>query len=216
MISPRSLKKELARGPSQPEPKTMSTRARISFKRKKPTEITEDAFQIEHHFHEVITEGFVRIQALQEKNLVEAEEKIADLRTIAAAKDKKIAQLEKEVNGLKKKIMVAKIMLEEIEANKVELEATGEAKVCAARTILQDRIKMAEEAKDPIFDRSAWNVEGWKLALLNFGGEADEDQVRTLEARTSEAKEQKGGVGEEAGGDVAAVGDAATMGNDGC
>ncbi|MFS7927824.1 hypothetical protein Hanom_Chr04g00313661 [Helianthus anomalus] len=44
MISPHSLKKELARGPSQPEPKTMSTRARTGSKRKKPADTTEDAF----------------------------------------------------------------------------------------------------------------------------------------------------------------------------
>ncbi|MFS7927825.1 hypothetical protein Hanom_Chr04g00313671 [Helianthus anomalus] len=69
---------------------------------------------------------------------------------------------------------------------------------------------------DPTFDRSAWNVEGWKLALPNLGREANEDQMLTLEAGTSEAKEQKGGVGDEAGGDAATVGDATTMANDGC
>ncbi|MFS7994572.1 hypothetical protein Hanom_Chr12g01107621 [Helianthus anomalus] len=89
MISTRLLKKELARGPSQLEPKTMSTRARTGSKRKKPVETTEDAFQIERHFYAVITEGFVCIQALQEKNLAKAKEKLVDLHTIASTKIKR-------------------------------------------------------------------------------------------------------------------------------
>ncbi|MFS7994573.1 hypothetical protein Hanom_Chr12g01107631 [Helianthus anomalus] len=90
------------------------------------------------------------------------------------------------------------------------MNATEDAKVCVAHTILQARIK-----KLRIFDCSAWNVEGWKLALLNLGGENDEGQVLTLEAGTSEAREQKGGVGDEADGDAALVGDSATMDNEG-
>ncbi|MFS7945218.1 hypothetical protein Hanom_Chr06g00521611 [Helianthus anomalus] len=38
---------------------------------------------------------FVRLKAHQDKSLVEAEENLASLRSIAAAKDKKITQLEK-------------------------------------------------------------------------------------------------------------------------
>ncbi|MFS8016470.1 hypothetical protein Hanom_Chr15g01369081 [Helianthus anomalus] len=129
MISPRSLKRELAKGQSQPEPKMMSTRARTGSKRKKPADSTDDAFQVERPFHDVITE-------------------LSDLCTTTATKDQRISQLEKEINGLEKKIMVA-----EIEANMVELEAAKEAKVCAAQTVLQARIKMADEAMDPTFDR---------------------------------------------------------------
>ncbi|MFS8016483.1 hypothetical protein Hanom_Chr15g01369211 [Helianthus anomalus] len=44
MISPRSLKRELAKGQSQPEPKMMSTPARTGSKRNKPTDSTDDAF----------------------------------------------------------------------------------------------------------------------------------------------------------------------------
>ncbi|KAJ0856951.1 hypothetical protein HanRHA438_Chr13g0584471 [Helianthus annuus] len=149
MISPRSLKKELAKGPSQPEPKTMPTRARTGSKRKKPTDNTEDAFQIERRFHDVINEGFVRLQAIQEKNLAEVEEKLTDLRKIVAAKDKKLAQLEKEKTGLDDQLMFAEIGIHEAQVN-----ATENAKVCATRTVLQGRIKMVEEAMDPAFDRS--------------------------------------------------------------
>ncbi|KAJ0561078.1 hypothetical protein HanHA300_Chr06g0218761 [Helianthus annuus] len=150
LISPRSLKKELARGPSTTEPKTVGTRSKTCSKRKKPSDNTDDSFQVERHFHEVITEGFVHLQVIHEKKLAEVEQKVSNLYAAATAKDKRISQLEKEINGLEKKIMVA-----EIESNKVELEAAEEAKVCVARTFLQARIKMAEEAMDPAFDRSS-------------------------------------------------------------
>ncbi|MFS7955398.1 hypothetical protein Hanom_Chr07g00642141 [Helianthus anomalus] len=60
MISPHSLEKERARGRSQPDPKTMST-CRTDYKRKKTTDNIDDAFQVEHHFHDVIIEVGSRI-----------------------------------------------------------------------------------------------------------------------------------------------------------
>ncbi|MFS8016482.1 hypothetical protein Hanom_Chr15g01369201 [Helianthus anomalus] len=59
-------------------------------------------------------------------------------------------------------------MVDEIEANMVELEAAKEAKVCAARTVLQARIKMTDEAMDPTFDRSAgtWMDGCWPSRTL--------------------------------------------------
>ncbi|MFS8034243.1 hypothetical protein Hanom_Chr17g01578881 [Helianthus anomalus] len=95
---------------------------------------------------------FVRIQNIQEKNLAEAEEKLADLRTIAAAKEKKIAQLEKEKASLDEQRVITEVGIHEAHVN-----ATEDAKVCAAHTVLQARIKMAEEAMDPSFGRSAWS-----------------------------------------------------------
>ncbi|KAM0006550.1 hypothetical protein Hdeb2414_s0019g00547261 [Helianthus debilis subsp. tardiflorus] len=142
----------------------MSTRASTSSKRKKPADNTDDAFQIERHFHDVITERFVRLQAIQDRNLAEADDKLADIRNIAVAMDKKLAQLEKEKTGLDEQLMFVEIGIHEAQIN-----ATENAKVCAARTVLQARIKMAEEAMDPTFDRSAWNVNGWKLDLQNLG-----------------------------------------------
>ncbi|MFS7947466.1 hypothetical protein Hanom_Chr06g00548611 [Helianthus anomalus] len=113
---PRSLKKKLARGPSQPELKTMSTHAKTCSKRKKPADSAE------------------------------AEEKLTDLRSTTAAKEKRIVQLEKEVNGLKKKIMVV-----EIEANKVELEAAEEAKICVGTS-------GAKEQKEAAGDEACGDV----------------------------------------------------------
>ncbi|MFS7904271.1 hypothetical protein Hanom_Chr01g00034161 [Helianthus anomalus] len=66
----------------------MTTRAKARSQRKKPK---EDSFQIERQFHNFITEWFVRLKALQDKTLSKAEEKLADLRSIIATKDKKVA-----------------------------------------------------------------------------------------------------------------------------
>ncbi|MFS7899377.1 hypothetical protein Hanom_Chr00s055014g01782311 [Helianthus anomalus] len=106
-----------------------------------------------------------------------------DLCSIAAAKDKKIAQLEKEKANLDEQLMIAEVGIHEAQVN-----ATEDAKVYATRTLGHDQ-------------------DGWKLALLNLGGEADVDQVLTLEAGTSGAKEQNDDVVDAAGGDVVALGD---------
>ncbi|MFS7953827.1 hypothetical protein Hanom_Chr07g00623151 [Helianthus anomalus] len=86
------------------------------------------------------------------------------------------------------------IMVAEIEANKVGLE-------------------VAEEAMDPAFDYSSWNVDGWKMALQNLGGDPEDEQVLTLEAGASGVKEPmvaaEGDAGGEARGDGAAAGCAA-------
>ncbi|KAJ0728683.1 hypothetical protein HanLR1_Chr07g0244421 [Helianthus annuus] len=150
---------------------------------------------------------FVRLKAFQEKSLAQDEENLADLRSIIAAKDKKITQLEKEKIGLEEQVMFVEIGIHEAEMN-----ATEDAKVCAARAILQARIKIAQEATDPSFDQSAWVVAGWKQTLLKLGGDAEPEQVKALEAGPSGAKEVKE-CGE--GGAGAAEGDAAEVGNEG-
>ncbi|MFS8022864.1 hypothetical protein Hanom_Chr16g01444541 [Helianthus anomalus] len=107
MISHRSIKDELAKGQSQPE--TVTTRAKVGSKWKKPSEPQEDNFKVERQFQEFVNERLVRLKAHKDKCLAEAEENLAGLRSIAAAKDMKITQLEKEVNSLEKQIMVAEI-----------------------------------------------------------------------------------------------------------
>ncbi|KAJ0845746.1 hypothetical protein HanRHA438_Chr15g0717091 [Helianthus annuus] len=56
MISPRSIKRELARGQSQPEPKVMTTCVKTRSKWKKPSDPEEYSFQIERQFHDFVTE----------------------------------------------------------------------------------------------------------------------------------------------------------------
>ncbi|MFS8011846.1 hypothetical protein Hanom_Chr14g01313821 [Helianthus anomalus] len=55
IVSPRSIKKELAASQSIPESKGMSTRGKES-KRKKPSESSEGLPLIEHQLHEAVSE----------------------------------------------------------------------------------------------------------------------------------------------------------------
>ncbi|KAJ0764835.1 hypothetical protein HanPI659440_Chr08g0296621 [Helianthus annuus] len=197
LIYPRSIKKELAKGQSFPEPKTVTTRAKAGSKRKKLIEPEEDSFEVER---------FVLLKAHQDKSLAEAEENLAGLRSIAAAKDKAISKLENEKKGLEEQLLHAKVGIHE-----AAMVAIDEAKVCAARAILQARIKMDQEATDPGFDRLAWDMDAWKQTLLQLGGETEPELVKAVEAGPSGAKEMAGGAREEAGGD-----EAATVGDEEC
>ncbi|KAJ0649514.1 hypothetical protein HanOQP8_Chr15g0582071 [Helianthus annuus] len=183
----------------------MTTRAKTGSKRKKPSDPEEDSFQIECQFHDFVTVRFLRLKALHDKSLADVEEKLVDLCSIASAKDKKIAQVEKEKSGLDDQLMYAEIGIHEAQMNAIE-----DVKVYAARTVLQARIKIAQEAMDPAFDRSAWDIAGWKQALLNLGGYGDVDQVMAMEAGPSGVKDQK-----EAGEEGAAEGGVAEVGNEG-
>ncbi|KAJ0659744.1 hypothetical protein HanRHA438_Chr14g0651741 [Helianthus annuus] len=140
ITSPRSIKKELATSPSQAETKSMTTRAKAGSKRKKPSEPSGDASQLEQQIHEFISKG---------KRLAEVEEGLLDLQAIATTKDKRIFQLENEVKALEKQIMVA-----EIQASKDRLEVADEAKVSSVIIILKAKIKMVQEAMDRTFDRA--------------------------------------------------------------
>ncbi|MFS8002233.1 hypothetical protein Hanom_Chr13g01199711 [Helianthus anomalus] len=190
MIYPRSIKKELAKGQSLSEPKTVTTRAKAGSKRKRPSEPEEDNFEVERQIHKFITE--VRIlDPSKDKSLAEVEENLAGLRSIDAAKDKTISKLEKDVKGVEKQILVA-----EMQANKAEMEATDKAK-----------------AMDPSFDMSAWDVAACKQTLLQLGGEAESEQVQAVEVGPSEAKEV---TGDEAGGDGVGGVEIAIVGDDRC
>ncbi|MFS7939022.1 hypothetical protein Hanom_Chr05g00446771 [Helianthus anomalus] len=69
--------------------------AKVGSERKDPTEKEEDSFEAERQIHEFVIERFICLKAHQDKILVEAEENLADLRSIALAKDKAITMLEK-------------------------------------------------------------------------------------------------------------------------
>ncbi|MFS7936128.1 hypothetical protein Hanom_Chr05g00411791 [Helianthus anomalus] len=201
MLFPRSIKKELTKGQSLPKPRVATTRAKAGSKRKRPVEPEDDAFEVERQFREFVTERFLRLKAHHEKNLAVIEENLVGRRSIVAAKDKSISKLEKEVKGLEKQLFVA-----EIEANKGEMEATDEAKVCAARTVFQARIRMAEEVVDPDSDKSTWDVASWKLTLLQLGGEAEPELVKATKFGSSGVQESAAGAGGDATVETAPVG----------
>ncbi|MFS7956031.1 hypothetical protein Hanom_Chr07g00649781 [Helianthus anomalus] len=83
IVSPRSIKKELAASQSNPEPKGMSTRGKGA-KRKKLSESSKGLPLMECQLHDYVSE-------------------------IALAKDKKISSLEKDINTLQKEFLLAEI-----------------------------------------------------------------------------------------------------------
>ncbi|MFS7954282.1 hypothetical protein Hanom_Chr07g00628471 [Helianthus anomalus] len=88
IASPKSLKKDRAASRINLEPKGMSTRGKGT-KRKKPK--------------------FAEVQIFMDQRLAEAEEKNLDFQKIALPKDKKISSLEKDINMLKKELLLAEI-----------------------------------------------------------------------------------------------------------
>ncbi|KAM0063958.1 hypothetical protein Hdeb2414_s0003g00096961 [Helianthus debilis subsp. tardiflorus] len=81
-------------------------------------------------------------------------------------------------------------------------EITQHAKVSAAIAMYKTQLQMALEAQDPAFDKSTWDVEGWKERLAELEDEEEAEEVLTLEAGGS-GKDQ-GGEASGAGGDGAA------------
>ncbi|KAJ0618480.1 hypothetical protein HanRHA438_Chr02g0062461 [Helianthus annuus] len=135
IVSPRSIKKELAASQSMSVSKGISTRAKGGSKRKKPSESSEGLPLIEQQLRDAVSEKFAEIQILQGQHLANAEERNLDLQTIAAAKDKRIAHLEKESKTLQKQILLANIT-----ANKEQLEIIDEAKKSDAIVTLKIRL----------------------------------------------------------------------------
>ena len=104
----------------------------------------------------MILQSFNAFQVILDQRLAEAIQTVEKLRFAGTTKENRISQLEKEVRGLEKKTMTM-----EMEANKTLMEAVDDAKVCAARVILKAKISMAQQAMNPSFDRSEWDVAGW-------------------------------------------------------
>ena len=122
------------------------------------------------------------------------ESQIADLQQMGVLKDLTIADLEKELQATKDE---AAQRLIDMDNEKQEI--TQDAKVSAAIAMYKIQLQMAEEAQDPTFDKSSWDVEGWKARLADLDDEEDAEDVPRLEGGDA-GKDQ----GEDAGGDGAA------------
>ncbi|KAJ0505877.1 hypothetical protein HanRHA438_Chr12g0560441 [Helianthus annuus] len=88
MLSPRSTKNEPSKSTSITEPRVVTTRAKVGSKGKKLAEPEGDAFDGERPFHESVTESFALVKAHYERSMAEMEENLADMPSIASAKDK--------------------------------------------------------------------------------------------------------------------------------
>ncbi|KAJ0548411.1 hypothetical protein HanIR_Chr08g0383461 [Helianthus annuus] len=125
--------------------------------------------------------------------------KIADLQQVALLKDLKIADLQKDLQNAKNE--TAKVL---INFDYERHEITEDAKVSAAIAMYKTKLQMALEAQDPDFDRSTWDVEGWKARLAELDDEEEAEEILTIEAGGS-GKDQGGEASGAGGGDAAKV-----------
>ena len=128
-------------------------------------------------------------------NQVEDQDRqIADLQQTCGLKDLKIADLEKEIRAVKDEAVKALIKFDY-----EKHDITQDAKVSAAVTMYKIQLQMATEAQDPSFDRSTWDVEGWKARLAEMEDDDDAEDIPMLEG--GDVEKDQGG---DAGGDGAA------------
>ncbi|KAJ0763918.1 hypothetical protein HanPI659440_Chr08g0286341 [Helianthus annuus] len=118
---------------------------------------------------------------------------IADLQQMGVLKDLKIADLEKELRATKDE---AAQMLTNFDCEKHEI--TQDAKVSAAITMYKIQLQMAAEAQDPAFDKSTWDVEGWKARLAELEDDDEAEEIPMLEG--GDAGKDQGGEASGAGG----------------
>jgi hypothetical protein len=108
---------------------------------------------------------------------------LSEMRSSAAAKDKEISKLVKEKKGLEKDLVaIGKDLQRKLDA------ATEEAKMWAARAVLEARLKMVKQLEDSSFDKVAWDVAKWEATLANLG---DDEEVEA-EAEKVDPGEQVG------------------------
>ena len=129
-------------------------------------------------------------------NQVEDQDRqIADLQQTCGLKDLKIADLEKEIRAVKDEAVKALIKFDY-----EKHDITQDAKVSAAVTMYKIQLQMATEAQDPSFDKSTWDVEGWKARLAELEDDEEAEEIPMLEG----AGKDQGGEASGAGGDGAA------------
>ncbi|KAJ0558122.1 hypothetical protein HanIR_Chr07g0332841 [Helianthus annuus] len=115
---------------------------------------------------------------------------IADLQQTCGLKDLKIADLEKEIRAVKDEAVKALIKFDY-----EKHDITQDAKVSAAVTMYKIQLQMAAEAQDPSFDRSTWDVEGWKARLAELEDDDDAEDIPMLEGGDVD-KDQGGEAGD--------------------
>ena len=140
------------------------------------------------------------------KNTQRLEEGLTDLRSTIASKDKALAQMMKEKKALKGELQVAQEkLIKDIQA------ATHQAKLWAAKSVTQARIKMAKEAADAGFEKAEWDVVKWQRTLANIGEAGDEQATRNVSEMEASKGDEVEQAKEDEGEKVATVGDEGVM-----
>ncbi|MFS7938737.1 hypothetical protein Hanom_Chr05g00443301 [Helianthus anomalus] len=151
----RSSKKKLASSPTVTIPKATTSKGKGGKKRKtSEADNLQGLPRIRHQFLEYFADKFAEIEDYV-GNVEELEGKYSDLQRVAVLKDHKIASLEKDLNDAK--TQTAKAL---IDADYEKHELVEGAKISTAIAMYKTKLQMAQEAQDPNFDRSNWDMEG--------------------------------------------------------
>ncbi|KAJ0938268.1 hypothetical protein HanRHA438_Chr02g0047941 [Helianthus annuus] len=190
----RSSKKKSAASPSVVIPKANTLKGRGGKKRNaSEADNLQGVPLIRHQFLEYFNDKFAEIEDYV-GSVEELDKKYADLQQVAVLKDQKIADLQKALQDAKTE--TAKVL---INADYEKHEITQDAKVSAAIAMYKTKLQMTQEAHDPAFDRSGWDMLGWKARLAELEDDEDEaDEVLAIEAGGSGKDQAKD---TEAGGD---------------
>ncbi|KAI7733178.1 hypothetical protein M8C21_005442, partial [Ambrosia artemisiifolia] len=134
---------------------------------------TSDVVDLEAFDNMDLAEVVKKLRSLHnlvtEKKVEEVTEQNEDLKKIIAAKSKLMEKERQEHLELKKELEVFKAShAEEIQ------KVIEDAKKSTALSVLQSKIKMAEEALAEGFDVKAWDLHGWREMVLKLGGEEAE------------------------------------------
>ncbi|KAF5803223.1 hypothetical protein HanXRQr2_Chr06g0268811 [Helianthus annuus] len=185
-----SRKKASVASPSASAPKAP---VRGKGKKRKTSEDLQGFPLIRQQFLDYVNEKLAEIETYL-GHVKDQESQIADLQQMGVLKDLKIADLEKELRATKDE---AAQRLIDMDGEKQEI--IQDAKVSAATAMYKIQLQMAAEAQDPAFDKSSWDVEGWKARLAELEDEDEAEEIPMLEG--GDADKDQGG---EAGGDGAA------------
>ncbi|KAJ0861986.1 hypothetical protein HanPSC8_Chr12g0512951 [Helianthus annuus] len=161
-------------------------------KKRKASEDLQGLPLLRQQFLDYFNEKFAEIETYV-GHVEDQDRQIANLQQMGVLKDLKIADLEKELRATKDK---AVRMLINFDYEKHDI--TQDAKVSAAITMYKIQLQMAAEAQDPSFDKSTWDVEGWKARLAELEDDEEAEEIPMLEGK-DHAGEASG-----AGGDGAA------------
>ncbi|KAJ0479817.1 hypothetical protein HanIR_Chr13g0624431 [Helianthus annuus] len=185
-----SRRKTSAASPSASAPKAS---IRGKGKKRKTSEDLQGFPLIRQQFLDYVNEKLAEIETYL-GHVEDQESQIANLQQMGMLKDLKIADLEKELRATKDE---AAQRLKDMDGEKQEI--IQDAKVSAATAMYKIQLQMAAEAQDPAFDKSSWDVEGWKARLAELEDEDEAEEIPMLEG--GDAEKDQGG---EAGGDGAA------------
>ncbi|KAJ0845155.1 hypothetical protein HanRHA438_Chr15g0710441 [Helianthus annuus] len=189
-VTSSKKKKAPAASPSASAPKAS---IRGKGKKRKTSEDLQGFPLLRQQFLDYVNEKLAEIETYL-GHVEDQESQIADLQQMGVLKDLKIGDLEKEL-----RVMKAEAAQRLIDMDNEKQEITQDAKVSAAIAMYKIQLQMAEEAQDPTFDKSSWDVEGWKARLADLEDEDEAEEIPMLEG--GDAEKDQGG---DAGGDEAA------------